>query len=77
LTPGAPHGVTDDAGQGSAAVEPGSRSGSDATRVAEEKARRKQAAVAPGAGNGIGAPDARADGMVDEVLKARPETQAG
>jgi len=73
--PGAPLGVTDDAGQGSAAVEPGSTSGSDATRVAEEKTRRKHAAaaVAPGAGNGIGAPDVRADGMVDEVLKARPE----
>jgi len=33
--------------------------------------------VAPGAGNGIGAPEAKGDGMVAEVMKERPETQAG
>ena len=76
--PGAPHPIADDAGQASADDEPGPRRGSDATRVAEEKVRRKQAAaaVAPGADNGIGAPQAHADGMVDEVMAARPETQA-
>ena len=49
------------------------RSGRDG--VAEEQARRKQAAaaVAPGAENGIGAPQAHADGMVDEVLKEKPK----
>ncbi len=46
--PGAPHPVDDDAGQASAADEPGP--GPDATRVAEEKVRRKQAAAAVGVG---------------------------
>jgi len=51
---------------------------SDKTVVAEQRARRKQAAeaVAPGAGNGIGAAQVNADGMVVEVMAARAETQA-
>ena len=49
---------------------------SDAEAVEERRVRRKRAAgaVAPGAGNGIGAPAAQRDVWVDEVMAARPTT---
>jgi hypothetical protein len=69
--PGAPHSADDDEAdrQDSAAVA------ADATRVAETRAERKREAdaVAPGPGNGIGAPDACEDSMIQKVRAARPD----
>jgi hypothetical protein len=73
--PGAPGPVGDgDAVQETAAVD--RWPASDATSVAEARARRKRAAeaLAPGPENGIGAAEARGDVMVEKVLKARPKT---
>ena len=52
---------------------------SDAPVVAERRDQRKRAAeaVAPGAGNGIGAPEGQADGWMDEVMAARPTPYLG
>ena len=60
--------------QASAAAPPVSDRGA----VAEGQAQRKRAAeaVAPGAANGIGAPEAKADGMVTEIMAARAEELA-
>ena len=51
---------------------------SDREAVAEAQAQRKRAAeaVAPGAANGIGAPEGKADGMVTEIMAARAKELA-
>ena len=61
--------------QASAAAPPVSDRGA----VAEAQAQRKRAAeaVAPGAANGIGAPEAKADGMVDVVMKEKSKPCSG
>jgi hypothetical protein len=76
LPPGAPIGDGDERRdrQDSPAAAPVSDRGA----VAEAQTERKRAAeaVAPGAGNGIGAPAANADGMVTVITAARAKELA-
>jgi hypothetical protein len=74
LPPGAPVGVDHAEAEPTSGAVP-----SDRAVVAERRTGRMRAAeaVAPGAGNGIGAPPGQRDVWVDEVMAARPTPYLG
>jgi hypothetical protein len=76
LPPGAPTAAGDEPRDQQAGAAVARESGREAAAAARAQRKRAAEAVAPGAANGIGVPEANADGMVTEIMAARAEELA-